>query len=143
MKRCLFLAFALVFLVAGSVLADPPDVGGSYGGTGKTMMPPGFVYPPSDVVNIMATIKQDGNLFHGEFTITGMHPYVPGGSLTDLPMTGFIDTNNRVTGIISIQQVDAFRGIVLFEGKADGKTFNGVSRDLSDGSTTTFTLKKQ
>jgi hypothetical protein len=121
-----FLFFYVSFSLAGSA-----SLVGDWEGTARAILPDGTVI---DEIELGGSLnKVDGSLFVGTFSFS-----YPGMSEVQAFATGDIQ-GQKIKGIMSFQTgPTTFQGVAFFEANLRGRKMIGIVRDLSDGSTSTF-----
>jgi hypothetical protein len=132
MKKRILLTLFFGVIFAASALAGPANIEGLWTGDGEAILPDGV----KCVINsIEGDVSQDGTLLYGTFDFTISSGPCPGGE--DIPFTGNISAGNRIKALLFVPGVG---GIGVLDAKLRGKTISGVLVDLSDGSTTIFSV---
>lgn len=137
MKKRFLLALLFAFFVVNGAIAGSGSLVGDWEGDARAILPDGTII---EDIELEGTIDDvDGGLFSGDFVFT-----LPGSDPVTAFATGYIKAQ-KIEGIMSIDSEESpsgFQGIGFFNAKLKGKKMVGVVRDLSDGSTTYFSAKR-
>ena len=125
--------FVLVFM-SGSALAGPPNLLGTWEGSGRAIFMDGTVVELSTRI---VFLKQDGNLFAASFSF--VEPGVGGWLVCPSFATGDTSQGNTMRGVVQQTYVDI--PIATFDAILAGKTIRGVVRDFEDISTAHFEVR--